>query len=295
MGDFNSHHPMWDTRRGSNPSGRNLVESMKSFTEISLLTPQNLPTYHHQYTNSYSTLDLTFVSVDLFPMSGIQLAEDMGSDHEPLWTRIAFSPQLIQGRRIPKWKFDPEAWSVWTQKLPQLSNSEVLDERVSIFQNSLVDTSKSTFRLTKDTVTTKFCKPWWNDNCAQAIRDKHRARNIFRKHPTEQNYNIYKTKESIALKVVKVSKSNSFRKFCSEINSNTPIKTVWNHISALSKKYKVPNPTYFYLNGLLITDSSDKCGMLADGYEKLFECKERQKRNCKYIIPISMGLTDGCL
>ena len=291
-GDFNAHHEMWDTRTRSNPCGRNLVESLKNFPDICLLTPRNLPTYHHQHTNAYSTLDLTFVSSNLFPMSSVQLAEDMGSDHEPIWTRIAYSPELIQGRRLPRWKFESGRWDDWIKKLPQLSNKVELDDKVNTFQNSLMETSKSIFKLTKETITVKYSKPWWNDNCAQAIQDKHKSRNLFRKHPTEQNFSDYKSKESIALKIIKESKINSFRNFCSEISYSTPIKKVWNHISALSKKFKPSNPTVFYLNSMVITDSVTKCGMLADKYENLFKCKDRQKRNCRYLLPITMGLVD---
>ena len=46
-GDFNAHHPIWDTRRVSNPCGRNLVDVLRNNSEICLLTPQNLSTYHH--------------------------------------------------------------------------------------------------------------------------------------------------------------------------------------------------------------------------------------------------------
>ena len=219
----------------------------------------------------------------------------MGSDHEPLWTKIAFTPQLVQGRRLPKWKFETGSWKDWVQTLPRLNVGEDLNDKVNIFQETLIKNSKSIFKLTKDSIYPKYSKPWWNESCAQAIKEKHKARNVFRKHPTEQNYSQFKTKESIAAKIIKDSKTNSFRKFCSEITSQTPIKVVWSHISALSKKYKPPSPTCFYLNGNLITESTAKCKMMADKFEKLFECKERQKRNCKYLLPITIGLTDDSI
>ena len=66
-------------------------------------------------------------------MSRVYLAEEMGSDHEPIWTKIAFKPQLIQGKRRPRWKFDTGSWNDWKSSLPQLSITGNLTDDVFNF------------------------------------------------------------------------------------------------------------------------------------------------------------------
>ena len=146
--------------------------------------------------------------------------------------------------------------------------------------------------MTKENINVKYSKPWWNDECDRVIKEKHRARNKFRKHPTDINYHNYKVKESIASDVVKKSKSESFKKFCSTMSSETPLKLVWNNIAAMTKKYKPQKPTYFEVGNVTLTDPLDKANAIADLYEKTFTCKERQKRNTKYILPIAMALAE---
>ena len=291
-GDFNAHNHMWNTHHNSNATGRNLVDAMTNFSRLALLTPQNLPTYYHIPTKRYSTLDLTFVSINLFPMSSVFLAEEMGSDHEPLWTKIAFKPQLIQGKRRPRWKFDTGSWDEWKASLPQISTVGDLTEDVSNFQQAIFETGSKIFQSTKEHINIKYSQPWWTQECAQVTKEKHKARNKFRKHPTEQNYQNFKSIESRALTIIDDAKIKSFREFCNSITSETPLKLIWKRICAISKKYKPQTPTFFNINDTMVTEPENKSNVIADLYEKTFTCKDRQKRNTKYILPLTLALVD---
>ena len=57
-----------------------------------MLTSQNLPTYYHLQTNSFSTLDIVFVSLNLFSLSEASLEADLGSVHYPVLVQIAIKP-----------------------------------------------------------------------------------------------------------------------------------------------------------------------------------------------------------
>ena len=69
LGDFNSNHQMWDTRKQNNSAGNNLVDALLLHPSITLLTPPSLQTYHNVHTGNSSTLDLCFVSAHFFPIS----------------------------------------------------------------------------------------------------------------------------------------------------------------------------------------------------------------------------------
>ena len=65
-GDFNAHHNLWDNINNENITGKNLADVIYDCNNVSLLTPLNFPTHHYIQNNSYSTLDLTFLSNNLF-------------------------------------------------------------------------------------------------------------------------------------------------------------------------------------------------------------------------------------
>ena len=293
LGDFNAHHPMWNDRRPSDPNGKNLVESLIELDFVTLLTPQNLPTYYHHATRKFSTLDLIFVTLDLYTMSHVQLGEDMGSDHDPVWAEVSFTPQYSPAKRRRKWIFESGSWEAWKKSLPPfiINDCDGITETVNQFQTNLLDTSKRIFKLTREQPNVHYSKPWWNDKCAEAVKQKHKARNYFRRHPTEINYNNFKAKEAIANKCVKDAKTESFRQYISEINSQTPIKSVWDKISALSGKFKPYKPVVLFNANEPITVPLEKTSLIADHYADRFKCS-MQKANLKYLLPLSMALVE---
>ena len=55
---------------------------------------------------------------------------------------------------------------------------------------------------------------WWNDECDNAIRDRRKALNKFRKHPNYPNYLDYKKTEAKAKRTLKETRRGSLQKFC---------------------------------------------------------------------------------
>ena len=134
LGDFNAHHPLWNRDVEPNQTGKNLFNSLITLTELSLLTPNSLRTYHHVQTNSYSTLDLCFVSTQILANCSLQLGEDLGSDHEPINICIKIKPKICKIRTRGRWKFGKsESWDRWRSSLPDRSTSDSLDACMMIW------------------------------------------------------------------------------------------------------------------------------------------------------------------
>jgi len=171
VGDLNSHSKLWDINSEENTTGNNLVSALTNYPDICLLTPLNLPTYYHIPTRKFSTLDLCFVSPDLYPSSHIELTEDMGSDHTPLLIHINLKPTLCPTRRRKRWIFGGEkSWEEWRKKLPPVMDTIVDTEESSTkFVSALIDTSHEVFKTTKEIVTPKYSKIWWSAECEEAL------------------------------------------------------------------------------------------------------------------------------
>ena len=201
LGDFNAHHPLWDTRHPENPTGNHLVQSLLHNPDLSVITPVNLNTYFHSALRQFSTLDLCIVSCNLVPQSSVQLGQDLGSDHSPIFTQLNFSPILSPSKRRPHWIFgNTNQWQKYISSLPLPipTDHDSLESSYNSFTNTVTNSACLSFRKTKETVTPKFSTPWWNEECNDAIRHRRHCKNVFHRHPTAQNLTRLNRAEALA-------------------------------------------------------------------------------------------------
>ena len=119
VGDFNAHHPLWDSRHSENSTGTNLIQSLIQNPDLSVVTPMNLNTYYHTALRQFSTLDLCITNCELVPLCSVQLGQDLGSDHSPIQTNMNFSPILCLFKRRPRWIFgNSTQWQKFVSSLP---------------------------------------------------------------------------------------------------------------------------------------------------------------------------------
>ena len=91
VGDFNAHHRNWNTRHNRYCStGQNLARAIAE-NHFSQLTYVNMPTFISSTNGTISTLDLCFLSAQLFDRGQIELGEDCRSDHCPIKVKISIS------------------------------------------------------------------------------------------------------------------------------------------------------------------------------------------------------------
>ena len=82
MGDFNSYHTLWGCTN-TNDKGRNIEEFVTDH-DLVLLNDKS-STYLHPATGSYSSLDLSICSPEVFPDFKWKVVDDLhGSDHFPI-------------------------------------------------------------------------------------------------------------------------------------------------------------------------------------------------------------------
>ena len=290
-GDFNSRHTLWDDRLPPNTSGKNLIDAIED-EDCILITRQNLPTYFHRQTNAFSTLDLAFAPSHIFSISETSLEDEIYSDHYPVIIDVALQPALSKIKKRQKWIFSNN-WEAWQNQLPNLNstNDPVLDN--SLFTEAIVNTAKNNFKLTRDTVVIKYSKPWWNDACAAAVKDKHRAKNYFHRHPTIENYQTFKDKEKSCSAILYEAKQKSFREFINSMNVDTPVQQLWRNISCLSGKYKPPYLSPIIKNMNIFTDPKDKTFIIANTYKEAFNSKCSSRNAPSLMLSIAAASIEG--
>lgn len=292
LGDMNAKNPLWDTNSISNACGTQLADCLINFPNLCLLTPINLPTYFHIPTRKYSTLDLCFISDQLFPISDLNLMEDLGSDHLPTCINVNFNTQPAPLKVRSRWLVGQKGcWEKWVSHLPQINESSSIEEYYASFVGSINVANSGVFKLSNTEVKVKYSKPWWTEECAVAVKLRHHRKQIFKKHPTTYNLAVLREAEHKVKNITRHAKKSSFRDFCNTINSSTPIKTVWSNINKLSHKFKPYRNIPIIVNNNILTIPIDKANAIADVFEETSNINNNIN-SAPFLISTAWSLSD---
>ena len=89
---------------------------------------------------------------------------------------------------------------------------------------------------TSSTNSFKKKKPWFNDECKEAIKKRKDSLKHFKQYPTKTNLNACKILRAKARRIIKQAKRSSWKDFISKINTRTPMTTIWNMIKKINGK-----------------------------------------------------------
>ena len=109
LGDFNCHHPIWDSRGTSNPHGEEVFDWVISSDVLPLNDPDT-PTLLHCSSGSRSSPDISFAPSSLALSCSWEVLQDLGSDHLPIFLSIPLSPIYRPNERPPSFNFQKARW-----------------------------------------------------------------------------------------------------------------------------------------------------------------------------------------
>ncbi|GFU00024.1 putative RNA-directed DNA polymerase from transposon X-element [Trichonephila clavipes] len=170
LGDFNGH----STLRGSaktNPRGR-LIEQVLSYHCLCLLNHEE-PTYFHEPTRSFHTLDLAICSPSLLPHLNLSIEKDLyNSENFP----IIFSHDYDTGGKTfpPTYSYCRADWALFTQLAvitDAMIKTESVDTAVQEVTNVLI-TAAELFIPKSSSHLFQHYKPWWNTDCQTAHKNQ---------------------------------------------------------------------------------------------------------------------------
>ena len=271
-GDFNAHNTLW----GSTNTDSNglIVEDMLDWGGLVCINDGGY-TRVDLSQGKYSILDLTLVSECLARKCDWKVLNHstVGSDHFPINSTIGLDVAQIVTERMPRWKFKSANWDKF---------KEVCSNRMSEISKSMDDVEDFNFKICEVLQSTsievigkkkagirKKAVPWWNEECSEAIRKRNKA---FKKVRKSFNYNEfiqYKKTQAIVRRVIRTSKRNYWREFCSNIGEDIEINEVWSMIRKMGGKQRNSSiPVLVYKDKLVISDS-EKAEVLAETFTKV--------------------------
>ncbi|GFV81901.1 putative RNA-directed DNA polymerase from transposon X-element [Trichonephila clavipes] len=166
LGDFNGH----STLRGSvktNPRGRQIEQVLSDHCRC--LRNHEEPTYFHEPTRSFHTLDLAICSPSLLPHLNLSVEKDLyNSDHFP----VILSHDYDTGGKAfpPTYSYGRADWALFTQLAvitDAMVKTEIVDTAIHEVTNVLIAAAELSIPKSSSHFFQHY-KPWWNIDCQTA-------------------------------------------------------------------------------------------------------------------------------
>ena len=194
MGNFNSHHTLWGCV-DMNDKGRT-IEKFITKQDLVLLNDKS-STYLHPATGSYSSLDLTICSPEIFPDFNWKVVDDLhGSDHLPIQVSEV-GPSVQQ--RPQRWKLHKTKWEQFKVQCEQSIHPNAFEDcenPVELFTFLLYSAAEKSIPRTS-TNPKHPNKPWFNGDCKNAIAERKPVLRQFNVRPTRENLSKFKARRTI--------------------------------------------------------------------------------------------------
>ena len=106
----------------------------------------------------------------------------------------------------------------------------ILNPRIQflISLTTLLDIAERT--IPQSSISSKPRKPWFDDECKQAIKERKKSEKAFRRSPCHSKLSSFRIHRAKARRTIKRKKRASWKQFVSSINNRTPMNKIWNII-----------------------------------------------------------------
>lgn len=288
-GDFNAHSPIW----GANDTeGHGKV--LEDVMEENYLVPLNISEHTwHKPRCKPSLIDLSLAHPSIYLDFTCKVSRDKySSDHSPVLISVNEDeePDL---EKTPKWNFKKADWASFESKCLEEMNENIFndyDDKMKAFSSTLLDIA-SEFIPKTSPFFKKPSKPWFDEECNQAKRERNKAQRLANKYPNMNNQMKAKLMQARVRRLFRQKKRESWRNYVSSIDSRTRPTKVWNMIRKITGK-NVPGHLHHLKdsNGDLLTTKEEISEKLAQTFEynsssehysddfKLLKTREEKKR-----------------
>ena len=268
VGDFNAHNTLWS--HAKNDKRGDVLEEFMYENDLGLLN-SNVKTRYDPNSHKFSLLDLSIVHPALYlDFESKVLKDSYDSDHNPII--ITLNGDLQETDKIPRYNFKRANWDSFRVQCRNELTVDIFDhleDDIKVFSEKLIEIATDNIPMTSP-FHKKCSKPWFDDDCKAAKRERNKACRLNRRYPCLANHIKVKVASAHARRTYKRKKRESWKNYVSNINSRTPTKKVWNMISKITGK-NIPRHLLHLKDtnsGELITNNLDIANKIGETFEK---------------------------
>ena len=163
LGDFNCHHPLWNSRGTSNPCGEKVFNWVISSDLFSLNDPDTPTLLCH------SSPDISFAPSSFTLSCSWEVLQDLGSDHSPI---LSLFLQSFTPTSIPLSTFRKLAGLILTPTVLLQKNYSTLLCTAALFTSLALNVAKSCILFSR---MKHHPKVWWSAEVEGAVSERCKA------------------------------------------------------------------------------------------------------------------------
>ena len=226
LGNFNCHHPFWDSRGISDPRGEEAFDWVISSDLLPLNDPDT-PTLLHRSSGSRSSPDISFAPSSLALSCSWEVLQDLGSDHLPILLSIPLSPVFRPNERPLSFNFQKARWdgfaSYFDSHCPSAGeySSLSLSSAAALFTSLTLNAAKSSIPLGR---IKRPPKAWWSSEVEEAVSERRKA--FAAAHRGDEDRQAYISASRRASSVIAKAKTEAWQTTCSYLSPKSNPKSV---------------------------------------------------------------------
>ena len=184
MGDFNGHNPLWGSDKLTDKGKK--LEDFANQNNLCILNDGS-NTYLHPGNGSYTSIDISLTEPTLACDLSWTVHDDLcGSDHFPILIEDIIPSS---NNKQQNWKLNKADWNMFKNLCIDTIKEDILineNEPILKFTNIVLENSEKAIPKTS-TNPKKIKKPWFNDACKEAIKQRKKAEKRFNLFPSHTN------------------------------------------------------------------------------------------------------------
>ena len=233
-GDANAHHPQFGYAE-TDGAGQWLIDLTNSTNLTSLVSTETPCTFIHARGGEYRP-DQALVSSDILEICTREVLEDVGSDHLPsLLTVGAFVKAKVPGRA--KWNFKVADWKAFSATLDSSLlgvdlETVSIDTANKVLAKKILDSARKHIKRNR----VRKYTPGWNEELAQAVARRQKARREFAKFPTDVNRKKFAACRRRTKVIGRKVRRDEWQKVCEKLDMRVSARKTWNLIRNLEGK-----------------------------------------------------------
>ena len=226
LGDFNCHHPLWDSRGTSDPRGEEVFDWVISSDLLPLNKPDT-PTLLHRSSGSRSSPDISFSPSTLAFSCSWEVLQDLGSDHLPILLSIPLSPVFRPNERPSSFNFQKVRWDGFASYIDshcptaEEYSSLSLSSAAALFTSLAMNAAKSSIPFGR---IKRPPKAWWSAEVEQAVGERRRA--FATAHRSDEDRQGYISASRRASSVIAKAKAEAWQTTCTSLSPKSNPKSV---------------------------------------------------------------------
>ena len=238
MGDFNCHHPLWNSRGTSDPHGEEVFDWVISSDLLPLNDPDTPPLLH------CSSSDISFALFSLALSCSWEVLHDLGSDHLPILLSVPLSPAYRPYERLSSFNFQKARWDGFAFYFDSHCPSAVeysslsLSSAAALFTSLALNAAKSSIPFGR---IKRHPKAWWSAEVEQAVNEKRKA--FAAAHRSDEDRQAYISASRRASSVIAKAKAEAWQTTCSSLSPKS-VYSILRSIAGSSSSSSSSSPNF---------------------------------------------------